>query len=92
MTGFSAMLIGAALDAYDFSWLAGKTLVYVAGGQGMVLTEILRKYPSARGILFDLARTGCCRRQALDRRDSPTAAQWPTVTFLLRFPKATRTS
>ena len=54
MTGFSAMLIGAALDAYDFSWLAGKTLVDVAGGQGMVLTEILRKYPSARGILFDL--------------------------------------
>ena len=53
MTGFSAMLIGAALDAYDFSWLAGKTLVDVAGGQGMVLTEILRKYPLARGILFD---------------------------------------
>lgn len=54
MTGFSAMLIGAALEAYDFSWLAGKTLVDVAGGHGTVLTEILKKYPAVRGVLFDL--------------------------------------
>ena len=54
MTGFSTMLIGAALDAYDFSWLAGKTLVDIGGGQGKVLTEILKKYPSAHGVLFDL--------------------------------------
>lgn len=54
MTGFSATLIAAALEAYDFSWLAGKTLVDVAGGHGMALTEILKKCPDARGILFDL--------------------------------------
>ena len=54
MTGFSATVIGAALEAYDFSWLAGKTLVDVAGGHGMVLTEILKKYPAVRGVLFDL--------------------------------------
>ena len=54
MTGFSKGIIAATLDAYDFSWLAGKTLVDVAGGHGMVLTEILKKYPTARGVLFDL--------------------------------------
>lgn len=54
MTGFSATLISAALDAYDFSWLAGKTLVDIAGGHGMALTEILKRVPTARGILFDL--------------------------------------
>jgi hypothetical protein len=54
MTGFSKGIVAAALDAYDFSWVAGKTLVDVAGGHGMVLTEILKKYPTARGVLFDL--------------------------------------
>jgi len=54
MTGFSKSIVAAALDAYDFSWVAGKTLVDVAGGHGMVLTEILKNYPTAHGVLFDL--------------------------------------
>src|SRR4029077_12216257 len=49
MTGFSVSTIAAALDAYDFSWLTGKTLVDVAGGHGMVLTEILKKCPNTKG-------------------------------------------
>ena len=54
MTGFSNNAIGATLEAYDFSWLCGKTLVDVAGGHGKVLTEILKKCPEAHGVLFDL--------------------------------------
>jgi O-methyltransferase domain len=54
MTEFSAALVPAALEAYDFSWANGKTLVDVAGGHGKVLTEILLKYPGIRGKLFDL--------------------------------------
>jgi ubiquinone/menaquinone biosynthesis C-methylase UbiE len=54
MTGFSSMVIQAALAEYNFGWLAGKTLVDVAGGHGKVLTEILKKYPEVRGVLFDL--------------------------------------
>jgi SAM-dependent methyltransferase len=54
MTGFSAMVIAAALEGYDFGWLAGKTIVDVAGGHGKVLTEILKKHPDVRGILFDV--------------------------------------
>jgi ubiquinone/menaquinone biosynthesis C-methylase UbiE len=54
MTGFSAMVVAAALDEYDFSWLAGKTLVDIAGGHGKVITEILKKHPDVHGVLFDL--------------------------------------
>ena len=56
MTDFSAVVIPAALEAYDFSYLNGKTLVDIAGGHGKVLTEILVKHPEIRGKLFDLDR------------------------------------
>jgi O-methyltransferase domain len=54
MTDFSAVVIPAALEAYDFSYLNGKTLIDIAGGHGKVLTEILVAYPEIRGKLFDL--------------------------------------
>ncbi len=54
MTEFSAALIPAALEAYDFGWLKGKTLVDIAGGHGKILTEILLKHREIRGKLFDL--------------------------------------
>jgi hypothetical protein len=52
MTGFSASVIPAILEAYDFGGI--RTLVDIAGGHGAVLTSILDKYPSMKGILFDL--------------------------------------
>ncbi len=52
MTMFSAMVIPAALEVYDFSGIG--TLIDIAGGHGRVLTSILQKYPSMRGVLFDL--------------------------------------
>jgi hypothetical protein len=52
MTAFSAVVIPAVLDVYDFSGIG--TLVDIAGGHGHVLTSILRKYPAMQGILFDL--------------------------------------
>ena len=52
MSGFSAQVGPAALEAYDFSGIG--TLVDIAGGHGMLLTSILQKYPEMRGILFDL--------------------------------------
>jgi len=54
MTGFSRMFTPAVLDAYDFSWLNGKTLVDIGGGHGFVLTSILKKYPEIRGVVSDL--------------------------------------
>ncbi|MGH9309445.1 MAG: methyltransferase [Vicinamibacterales bacterium] len=52
MTAFSASMIPAALDAYDFSGI--RTLVDVAGGHGQVLTSILQRYPEMQGVLGDL--------------------------------------
>jgi hypothetical protein len=52
MTNLSAMVVPAALEAYDFSGLG--TLADIAGGHGMVLTSILSKHGDLRGILFDL--------------------------------------
>jgi O-methyltransferase/methyltransferase family protein len=52
MTAFSAMVIPTVLEAYDFSGI--DTLVDVAGGHGAVLTSILQKYPSMRGVLCDV--------------------------------------
>jgi len=39
------------LKCYDFS--DAKTIVDIGGGNGMLLSEILKKYTSAKGILFD---------------------------------------
>jgi hypothetical protein len=52
MTSFSAMVVPAALEAYDFSGI--DTLVDVAGGHGMLLASILQKFPKTRGILADV--------------------------------------
>jgi O-methyltransferase domain/Dimerisation domain len=52
MTAFSAMVVPAALEAYDFSGI--DTLVDVAGGHGMLLASILQKFPNTRGILADV--------------------------------------
>ena len=54
MTTFSRMFTPPVLEAYDFSWLNGKTLVDVGGGHGFVLTSILKKYPEIRGAVADL--------------------------------------
>ena len=52
MTSFSAIVVPAALEAYDFSGIG--TLVDVAGGHGMLLASILQKFPNTRGILADV--------------------------------------
>lgn len=52
MTSFSAFVIPAALDAYDFSGI--DLLVDIAGGHGEVLISVLERYPAMHGVLFDL--------------------------------------
>ena len=52
MTSFSAMVVPAVLESYDFSGIP--TLVDVAGGHGGVLTAVLQKHPAMQGVLFDL--------------------------------------
>jgi O-methyltransferase domain/Dimerisation domain len=52
MVGFSGTVLPPVLEVYDFSDV--NVLVDVAGGLGGVLTGILERYPSMRGILADL--------------------------------------
>lgn len=54
MTSFSKRLTPPVLEAYDFSWLDGKTLVDIGGGHGHLLTAILKKHSNVRGMIFDL--------------------------------------
>lgn len=68
MTAISGRLVPAVLDAYDFSGI--RTLMDVAGGHGLVLCEILNRYPSLQGILFDVesvVQGSQCRRCGQDR-------------------------
>jgi hypothetical protein len=52
MVGFHGAEPAAVAEAYDFSNL--KTIVDVGGATGNLLAGILAKYPSARGVLYDL--------------------------------------
>lgn len=51
MTAMSQTLSDAVVDAYDFSRFG--TLVDVGGGQGRLLIDILLRYRSVGGVLFD---------------------------------------
>jgi len=51
MTGYTTELVGAVLEAYDFSPF--RTIVDVGGSYGTLLAAIVRSNPEARGILFD---------------------------------------
>jgi DNA-binding Lrp family transcriptional regulator len=52
MADFSQNTFNLVIEAYDFSDI-GK-IVDVGGGQGALLTTILRKYENLKGVLFDL--------------------------------------
>lgn len=54
MTSITAQIGEAVATAYDFSGLG--TLVDVGGGRGRLLSAILRRNPSLRGVLFELPR------------------------------------
>ena len=52
MTGVHGRETEAMLEAYDFTGLG--TLADIGGGNGSVLTAILRRHPAMHSILFDL--------------------------------------
>jgi len=52
MTSFTSAFDAAVVAAYDFS--RPRMLVDVGGGQGALISSILRANPDLRGILFDI--------------------------------------
>lgn len=55
MNSATGSISAAVVGGYDFS--TAKTVVDVGGGGGVLLTEILKANPGARGVLFDLPAT-----------------------------------
>lgn len=51
MTGQSAVVATAVVEAYDFGRAA--RVVDVGGGRGLLLAVVLRRHPALRGVLFD---------------------------------------
>ena len=51
MTSLSAGAVAAVVEAYDFSGIT--KLVDVGGGHGLLIAEILSKYPLMRGVVYD---------------------------------------
>lgn len=54
MTGVHGRETDAMLEAYDFTGTG--TLADIGGGNGSVITAILKRYPTMRGILYDLPK------------------------------------
>jgi hypothetical protein len=52
MTGVHGRETGAMLEAYDFTGIG--TLADLGGGNGSVITAVLKKYPTMQGIIYDL--------------------------------------
>jgi SAM-dependent methyltransferase len=52
MSGFSASVVPAAVEAYDFSQFG--CIADIAGGHGVALAKVLSAHPATCGILFDL--------------------------------------
>jgi hypothetical protein len=52
MTSIGSLALEPLFAAYDFGRY--ETLIDVGGGEGTLLTEILRRAPRSRGVLFDL--------------------------------------
>jgi len=52
MSSMTRPVAMAVAEAYDFSGF--QVVADIGGGDGTLLTEILRQYPSVRGLLFDL--------------------------------------
>lgn len=53
MTNLSKEAVAPIVEAYDFSGVS--KIADIAGGHGMLLSGVLKAYPQASGVLFDLA-------------------------------------
>ena len=86
MTTFSAVLIPAVLDVYDFNGIG--TLADIAGGHGFVITSILQKYPEMKGILFDLDHVVAGAKERIDKLGLANRLQTTSGDFFKSVPAA----
>ena len=65
MTSFTASMVPALPDAYDFSPI--KTLVDVGGGHGSFLAAVLQRNPALKGILYDMPQVASGANEIFQR-------------------------
>jgi hypothetical protein len=65
MGNVAALTANSILAAYDFA--SARVLVDVGGGQGALISAILKAHPNVRGILFDLPPVAGAAQDALER-------------------------
>jgi ubiquinone/menaquinone biosynthesis C-methylase UbiE len=75
MTGFHGPETQAMIDAYDYAGV--HTLVDIGGGNGTVLTAVLKKHPEIKGILYDLP--GVIERAKKNLADAGLAARCQAI-------------
>ena len=75
MTGFHGPETQAMIDAYDYTGV--NTLVDIGGGNGTVLTAVLKKYPAIKGVLYDLP--GVIERAKKNIADAGLSARCQTI-------------
>jgi hypothetical protein len=63
MAGMTQTIATAVVAAYDFA--GAQTIIDIGGGYGTLLLSILRRYPAARGVLFDLPNVVASARERL---------------------------
>jgi SAM-dependent methyltransferase len=67
MGSFTAMISGMVAAAYDFSGM--REVIDVGGGDGRLLTGILRAYPDLRGTVLDLPRLAASAMRQIAEAD-----------------------
>jgi ubiquinone/menaquinone biosynthesis C-methylase UbiE len=75
MTGFHGPETQAMIDAYDYTGV--NTLVDIGGGNGTVLTAVLKKHPAIKGVLYDLP--GVIERAKKNLADAGLADRCQTI-------------
>jgi ubiquinone/menaquinone biosynthesis C-methylase UbiE len=75
MTGFHGPETQAMIDAYDYAGI--NTLIDVGGGNGTVLSAVLKKNPAMKGILYDLP--GVIERAKQNLADQGLASRCQTI-------------
>jgi ubiquinone/menaquinone biosynthesis C-methylase UbiE len=75
MTGFHGPETQAMIDAYDYAGV--NTLVDIGGGNGTVLTAVLKSNPALKGILYDLP--GVIERAKKNIADAGLSSRCQTI-------------
>ena len=86
MSAMSAMSAPAIVEAYDFSGI--ETLADIAGGHGLLLSQILKANPELKGILFDLEHVIAGAGETFQREGVADRVTTATGDFFKEVPNA----